>query len=209
MSLNSVTGENGLCPCSPLSTSMSTRFILFLNNLSSTPIDALHLRNRAKIIASQQGIIVRDARVASSHIEYDLTLPSDRRTPDLVNLFNEIGTYAGSYQVLEKKREKEEAISEAVTVFNEEKFWIAHEILESIWKQSKGKEKDLLGGIILVCAGLVHYQKNEEDVCISIFGRAFKKLSGAKGLYHQVDVDRLKQIIRDILIRKEVELFKI
>jgi uncharacterized protein len=188
---------------------MSTRFILFLNNLSSTPKDALQLRNRAKIIASQHGIIVRDARVARSHIEYDITLPSDRGTHNLVNLFNEIGTFAGSYQVLEKKREKKEAISEAVRVFNEEKFWITHEILESVWKQSEGREKDLVGGVILVCAGLVHYQKNEEDVCISILGRAFRKLSGTEGLYHQIDVDRLKQMIRDILIRKKVELFRI
>jgi hypothetical protein len=188
---------------------MSTRFILILNNRSSTPGDTLQLRNMAKIIASHHDIIVRDVRVASRHIEYDLTLPSNRGTSNLVDLFKEIGTYAGSYQVVEKKRDKKEALREAVTFFNEEKFWIAHEILESVWKQSEGTEKDLVGGIILVCAGLVHYQKNEEDVCISIFGRALKKLSDAKGLYHQIDVDRLKRIVNDVLIRKRVELFRI
>lgn len=192
-----------------VATAMSTRLILFLNNLSNTPEDALQLRNRARIIASQHGIIVRDARVARFHIEYDITLPADGRTSNLDNLFKEIGTYVGSYQVIEKKREKQESISEAVNVFNEEKFWIAHEILESVWNQSKGQERDLLGGIILVCAGLVHYQKNEEDICISILGRASKKLADARGVYHRVDIDRLKQIVCNILKRSKVELFKI
>ena len=188
-----------------VATAMSTRLILFLNNLSNTPEDALQLRNRARIIASQHGIIVRDARVARFHIEYDITLPPDGSTPNVDKLFKEIGTYVGSYQVIEKQ----ESISEAVNVFNEEKFWIAHEILESVWNQSKGQERDLLGGIILVCAGLVHYQKNEEDICISILGRASKKLADARGVYHRVDIDRLKQIVCNILKGSKVELFKI
>jgi uncharacterized protein len=192
-----------------VATAMSTRLILFLNNLSNTPEDALQLRNRARIIASQYGIIVRDARVARFHIEYDITLPSDERTPNVDNLFKEIGDYVDSYRVVEKKREKQEAISEAVNVFNEERFWIAHEILESVWKESKGQERDLIGGIILVCAGLVHYQKNEEDICISILTRAFKKLADSSGVYHRVDIDRLKQIVCNILKRSKVELFNI
>ena len=192
-----------------VATAMSTRLILFLNNLSNTPEDALQLRNRARIIASQHGIIVRDARVARFHIEYDITLPPDGSTPNVDKLFKEIGTYVGSYQVVEKKREKQESISEAVNVFNEEKFWIAHEILESVWNQSKGQERDLVGGIILVCAGLVHYQKNEEDICIPILARAFKKLADSSGVYHRVDIDRLKQIVCNILKRSKVELFKI
>ena len=81
--------------------------------------------------------------------------------------------------------------------------------LESVWNQSKGQERDLVGGIILVCAGLVHYQKNEEDICISILGRAFKKLADARGVYHRVDIDRLKQIVCNILKKSKVELFKI
>lgn len=192
-----------------VATAVSTRLILFLNNRSYTPEDAFQLRNRARIIASQHGIIVRDARVARFHIEYDITLPSDGRTPNVNNLFKEIGAYVDSYQVVEKKREKQEAISEAVNVFNEEKFWIAHEILESVWKESKGQERDLVGGLILVCAGLVHYQKNEEDICISILARAFKKLADSSGVYHRVDIDRLKQIVCNILKRSKVELFKI
>ncbi|MDQ3939093.1 MAG: hypothetical protein M3213_01030, partial [Thermoproteota archaeon] len=89
-----------------VATAMSTRLILFLNNLSNTPEDALQLRNRARIIASQYGIIVRDARVARFHIEYDITLPPDGSTPNVDKLFKEIGTYVGSYHVIEKKREK-------------------------------------------------------------------------------------------------------
>ena len=37
-------------------------------------------------------------------------------------------------------------------------------------------EKELIQGLILVAAALVHYQKYENVVCLSVLGRALKKL---------------------------------
>ena len=46
--------------------------------------------------------------------------------------------------------EKHEAIMKARDLFNDEKYWEAHEVLESVWKDAHHEEKDLQNGIILI-----------------------------------------------------------
>jgi uncharacterized protein len=185
------------------------RYMLFLHNSSYRPKDNLWLKNKARMLSSSSGITIRDTRVSSSYIEYDISTPDDSEIVDVAYMLRDIGPYANSYQVIEKKREKIQAISEAMRFFNEEKYWIAHEILESVWKESTGVERELVGGIILVCAAFVHYQKDEDEVCISILGRALKKLTNTKETYHGIDIEEIKNQISDIVNKNKVELFKI
>ena len=63
---------------------------------------------------------------------------------------------------------KAEAIAEAVSLFNAERFWEAHEVLESQWRVAQGDEKLLLQGLILVCAAFVHEQKGEKAVAMGV-----------------------------------------
>jgi hypothetical protein len=171
---------------------MLSRYMLFLQNFSHQPKDALSLKIKARALASQNEMIIRDTRVSKAYIEYDISIPDRREVREVANIFREIGAYASSYLVVERKREKKEGVTEAITFFNEEKYWIAHEILESIWKGSRGVERELLGGTILVCAAFVHFQKDEGEICISILSRALNKLKNVNGLYFQIDVDKLK-----------------
>ena len=60
-----------------------------------------------------------------------------------------------------------------------------------------------------MAAGLVHYQKDEDDVCISIFNRALEKLDNSNGKYHEIDVDRVKELITNMTNEKEISTFKI
>jgi hypothetical protein len=124
---------------------MLSRYILFLQNFSYQPKDALSLKIKARALASQNEMIIRDTRVSKSYIEYDISIPDKREVREVANIFRDIGAYASSYHVVDRIREKKEGVTEAITFFNEEKYWIAHEILESIWKGSRGVEKELLG----------------------------------------------------------------
>ena len=63
---------------------------------------------------------------------------------------------------------KEQAIDEAVVLFNAERFWEAHEVLESLWRVAEGTEKKLLQGLILVSAAFVHHQKDESKVALGV-----------------------------------------
>nr|AIE97899.1 hypothetical protein [uncultured marine thaumarchaeote KM3_03_D08] len=61
----------------------------------------------------------------------------------------------------------------------------------------------------MVAAGLVHYQKDEDDICISIFNRALEKLDTSNGMYHEIDVDRVKSLVQDMIQTKQISTFEI
>jgi hypothetical protein len=183
--------------------------MLYLDNSSYKPEDAIYLKNKARALISGHEIIIRDTRVSSRYIEYDISIPNGEDINDLANKLSDIGLFANYYEVAERHRDKPEAMAEAVVLFNEEKYWIAHEILESVWKVSQGDEKNLINGIILVSAAFVHDEKGEADISISILKRAMKKLEKANGIYYQICIDALKNRIRNILSSGKVERFRI
>ena len=70
-------------------------------------------------------------------------------------------------------------------------------------------KKKLVNGLILVAAALVHYQKDEDDTCISIFNRALEKLDTSNGMYYEIDVDRVKLLVQDMIKSKKISTFEI
>jgi uncharacterized protein len=83
---------------------------------------------------------------------------------------------------------KGQAVAEAVSLFNAERFWEAHEVLETLWRAASGEEKGLLQALILVCAAFVHVQKEEQQVALGVARRAVPKLTWDEPSYHGIDV---------------------
>ena len=152
--------------------------------------------------------IIRDARVSSDHIEYDISFAITEDLLVIESKLCDIGNLIGVYEVVEREYEKNQALPLAMKFFNEEKYWIAHEILEGVWKKSEGKEKQLLNGLILVAA-FVHYQKNESKIALSIMSRAQEKLRLANGDYFQINVDSLKRDLDFILKSNSISMVKL
>jgi len=107
-----------------------------------------------------------------------------------------------------KAVDKEEALAEGVRLFNEERFWECHEVLEQAWHVSNGVERDAIQSMILAAAAFVHYQKGEEEICLSILKRAKAKIVSAK-TYETVDVDDLEENIDGILDSQRIRLFEL
>ena len=103
---------------------------------------------------------------------------------------------------------REDALAQGVQLFNEERFWESHEILEQVWRVSTGNEKDTLQSLILTAAAFVHYQKGEPEICLSVLGRARKKLS-SNAVLPRLDVEMLRKRIDRILGSKKIRLFKL
>ena len=76
---------------------------------------------------------------------------------------------------------------------------------EAIWKNSENTEKLILNSIILISAALVHYQKNEIDVCISILRRALLKLIRLRAGDFGIDLDNIKAKVSKIIKTGVVE----
>ena len=99
-------------------------------------------------------------------------------------------------------------LAEGVSLFNGERFWESHEILEQLWKTSNGFERDALQGLILTAAAFVHYQRGEDKICLSVLQRARNKLPplASSG---SVDLERVRTSIDSILKSKQIRLFRL
>ncbi len=104
---------------------------------------------------------------------------------------------------------KSQAIREAISLFDGERFWEAHEVLESLWRVAEGDEKILLQGLILVCAALVHQQKGETSVSTGIVDRALPKLVWGERSYHGIDVEGLRKRMARMLAEKKISVFRL
>ena len=185
------------------------RYMLHLKNSSDLNRKmAKDILRKSRVLASGMNLILRDCRVSKKYIEFDTTI-SESNLDELIEKLSSIGPLDHAKHVIEEIVEKEKAISEGVDYFNNERFWECHEILEGVWKNCDGNEKFLVQGLILVAAGLVHYQKDEDSICISIFNRALEKLENSNGNYHNIDIDKIKEIITEMINSKDVSSFLI
>jgi uncharacterized protein len=105
--------------------------------------------------------------------------------------------------------QKDRAIDEAVVLFNAERFWEAHEVLESLWRVAEGTEKKLLQGLILVCAAFVHHQKDEGKVALGVARRALPLLVWTDPTYYVIDVDRVREKTTKMVDEGTLSLFKL
>jgi uncharacterized protein len=185
------------------------RYMIYLENHSHTPRDATNLLTRARSLLSNSNVVIRDTRVSNRRIEFDTSVPENNRVEEVIQRLSSIAPLAEYENVVEKKMPKDEAIKYARSLFNFQKYWSAHEVLESVWKGSHGNEKDLLNGIILVAAAFVHDEKDEPGICISILKRAIKKLDKASGNYLEVDVNKLKDEVSAIIETGAIRRFRI
>ena len=162
-----------------------------------------------KILGSRES--ASHFRVATDAIEFNMFAQDEEELDDrqrrlTQNLFKIINVKL--LDTPPKAVDKEEALAEGVRLFNEERFWECHEVLEQAWHVSNGVERDAIQSIILAAAAFVHYQKGEEEICLSILKRARAKMALAK-TYETIDFDGLEKNIDGILDSERIRLFKL
>ena len=190
-----------------------TRYLLRLRNEQRY---FLTDRNRLSRLAYEAvrsfGADVGNLRISKYAVELDLLLNSEA---SLEEAAKSIEKTLGARLTLRKldvagpSLEKEEAVRLGVDLFNGERYWESHEAFESAWRNSAGAEKEFLQGIILAAAALVHLQKNEGPVSLSVMKRAYEKFAGHQGRYFGIDAGDLKEKVNRILSTRKVGFFKI
>ena len=103
---------------------------------------------------------------------------------------------------------RDDLLAEGVILFNEERFWESHEVLEQLWRTSNGLERDALQGLILTAAAFVHYQRDEDKICLSVLQRARNKLPPLQSR-GSVDLKHVRASIDSILKSKQIRLFRL
>lgn len=150
-------------------------------------------------------------RVATDALEFNMSARDQIELDDRQRRLTQDQFKIVSVKLLDtppKTVHKEEALAEGVRLFNEERFWECHEVLEQAWHVSRGVERDAIQSIILTAAAFVHYQKGEEEICLSIMKRARAKMASAK-TYETVNLEGLEKNIDEILSSDRIRLFKL
>jgi uncharacterized protein len=179
------------------------------NNQGYTPQDVKMVQGKVRELLGSADKI-GNLRISTSAIEFDLFAEQTDLSRSKSLLESKLSKVI-TLRPIESRastRGEEEALREGIDLFNQERFWEAHEVLEEIWHPATGIERDILQGLILTAAAFVHYQKNETAVCISILGRAMDKL-GAFDNLKGLDLGRLRASIEKTLKDNKPKLLRI
>lgn len=165
------------------------------------------LLNRAKIILANTPSRLVDVRISSRRVEVDV-LTSD---------VNSVVSAVAKWAPIEYFREvaevpapsEDELVKYAAELFNDERFWEAHEALEQVWRGKKGAEREVLYGLIKTAAAFVHAQKGETDSYFRLLEAALKHLNRwERGQYYCINIELLKQDIKSLLASDKPKFIK-
>jgi hypothetical protein len=189
---------------------MARRYLIYLDNKKKSyiPEDYKYLIKHIRSLMVDFSMIeVREVRISSYFIEIDLSVYNLEQylfQNAISSRLASVGSvlYSDDLSVSEHFLTKKNVLDHAVFLFNIERFWKSHEVLEGLWKESSGAEKRILNGIILINAAFVHYQKNELDIFVSILKRSLEKLSESFGKFYSLDLNQVKDEVTKIIIDK-------
>src|SRR5213594_2821959 len=149
--------------------------------------DAQSRASKIRELLGSRGAI-GNLRVSKRAIEFDLFAEDTGELEERLKLLDKIL----------RPMEKKEVLREGVNLFNEERYWESHELLEQAWQPARGVERDTVHGMILAAAALVHHQKDRDRVSLGMLERALAKLDGQE-VYEGIDIGKLRADIRDII----------
>jgi uncharacterized protein len=82
-----------------------------------------------------------------------------------------------------------------IALFNQGKFFDAHEVLEDVWRAAPHEEKKIWQGLVQVAVALHHYSTGNRVGMRSVLVRAMKNLAGHRRNFHGVQVPRLLECL--------------
>ena len=182
--------------------------MIHLQNNGYSPMDSSDLVHRARDLCSDMNASVRVARVATKFLEFDISINPDDLDV-IIEKLSPIGKLDNIRHVVEEKIEKEQGIKDGIFYFNNERFWESHESLEGVWKKCYGAEKELVQGIILLAVAFAHGQKNEYSIGIGMLERALEKLGDSPAMYSGINIDKIRNKIKEMQATKDLTIFAI
>lgn len=88
---------------------------------------------------------------------------------------------------------------EFVDLFNQEKFFEAHEVLESLWRATYDTDKDFYQGLIQLAAAMVHVQKNTRPGAEDLYAKAERHFSKYPKYHCGLDCAKILSDVRKTL----------
>jgi hypothetical protein len=80
-------------------------------------------------------------------------------------------------ELLKNTLSDRDLLIQAISMFNCERYWEYHELLERIWKSQEGNAKRYIQCLILVGVSQVKYQMNQPNIGKTVYSRALREMS--------------------------------
>jgi len=188
------------------------RFLVRVKNVNGfTPRDCNGLSKTAYDKIRTLNADIGNLRVSPVAVEFDLITPSKGVMElCLTKLVEKLGPVLAvrELDLPVQPLTPAASVEDGISLFNEERYWESHESLEAAWRIAKGIERETLQGIILLAASLVHLQKAEAEIALSIMKRANAKLPQQGELYG-VDLAKLKREVEQVLAENQPAFLKL
>jgi uncharacterized protein len=81
---------------------------------------------------------------------------------------------------------------EGIQLFNEGKFFEAHEELEIAWNEETGEIRDLYRGILQVAVAYLHITRGNYNGAVKVYGRSLKWTKGWSDVCRGINVRKLR-----------------
>jgi uncharacterized protein len=81
---------------------------------------------------------------------------------------------------------------EGIELFNEGKFFDAHEELEIAWNEESGAIRDLYRGILQVAVAYLHITRGNYNGAVKVYGRSLKWTQGWSDVCRGINVKKLR-----------------
>jgi len=179
---------------------MARYLIRLVNENMFAGKDAHSLASKIReLLGSREAI--GNLRVSTRAIEFDLFAEDKAVLEEKLKLLEKQISKRATVKLLDKVPSlmgKSEVLREGVNLFNEERYWESHELLEQAWQPARGVERDTVHGMILVAAALVHHQKDRDKVSLGMLERGLAKLDNQE-VYEGIDIGSFRADVRSLL----------
>jgi hypothetical protein len=85
----------------------------------------------------------------------------------------------------------DQRLKEFIELFNRKEFFEAHEVLEDLWVESEGEEKDFYKGLIQCAVAFVHLDRNNFKGATKLHRTACGYLTHYLPEYAEIDTEHL------------------
>ena len=89
------------------------------------------------------------------------------------------------------------AYRHGIDLFNQEKFFDAHEVLEDVWRDAPEPERKFLQGLIQVAVAFHHHTRGNVVGCLSLLNRGGRNLSLYDSPHGGIAVSTLLQLLNE------------
>lgn len=108
-----------------------------------------------------------------------------------------------------------EKVKEGVELFNAQKYWECHEVLEDHWMEEPGAVRNVYWAIIQVAASMIHFRENNLTGARGLIYKAKQKFDRCESLhvesdllFHSLSWIELKTLVRNVPVEPQLSDFE-